>query len=166
MTFDNIAAGQSVFLDANTFLYYFTAHFRYGTACQKLLSRIENKDIAGFTSAHVLTEVVHRLMTIEACQRFGWPPKGIARRLRHQPAEVRQLTRSRQAIDEITLIGIDVLPIAKAHVSLAPDVSRQTGLLCGDAMVVAIMQANGIANLASGDRDFDRVAGITHYAPV
>ena len=105
-------------------------------------------------------------MTIEACQRFGWPPKGIARRLRHQPAEVRQLTRSRQAIDEITLIGIDVLPIAKAHVSLAPDVSRQTGLLCGDAMVVAIMQANGIANLASGDRDFDRVSGITRYAPV
>jgi len=166
MTFDSIAAGQSVFLDANTFLYYFTAHFRYGTACQKLLSRIENKDITGFTSAHVLTEVVHRLMTIEACQRFGWPAKGIARRLRHQPAEVQQLTRSRQAIDEITLIGIDVLPVAKAQVSLAPDVSRQTGLLCGDAMVLAIMQANGIANLASGDRDFDRVAGITRYAPV
>jgi predicted nucleic acid-binding protein len=166
MTFDDIAAGQSIFLDANTFLYYFTAHFRYGTACQKLLSRIENKDIAGFTSAHVLTEVIHRLMTIEACQRFGWPANGIARRLRRQPAEVQQLARSRQAVDEITLIGIDVLPIAKAQVSLAPDVSRQTGLLCGDAMVVAVMQANGITNLASEDRDFDRVPGITRYAPL
>src|SRR6266852_4549278 len=161
MTFEDIAASQAVFLDANTFLYYFTAHFRYGSDCQKLIVRIEKEDIAGFTSAHVLTEVVHRLMTIEACQRFGWPSKGIARRLRHQPAEVQQLTRSRQAIDEITLIGIDVLPVANAQVSLAPDVSRQTGLLCGDAMVLAIMQANGIANLASGDRDFDRVAGIT-----
>src|SRR6266852_7866594 len=93
MTFDNIASGQAVFLDANTFLYYFTAHFQYGAACQKLLSRIENKDVNGFTSAHVLTEIVHRLRTIEACQRFGWPAKGIARRLRHQPAEVQQLTR-------------------------------------------------------------------------
>jgi predicted nucleic acid-binding protein len=165
MTFDDIAAGQAVFLDANTFLYYFTAHFRYGSHCQKLVGRIEKKDIAGFTSAHVLTEVVHRLMTIEACQRFGWPAKGIARRLRRKPTEVQQLTRSRQAVDEITLVGVSVLPIDKAQVSRAPDISRQTGLLCGDAMVVAVMQANGLTNLASNDADFDRVPGITRYAP-
>ncbi len=165
MTFDDIAAGQAVFLDANTFLYYFTAHFRFGAACKKLLSRIENKDFAGFTSAHVLTEVVHRLMTIEACERFGWPAKGIARRLRYQPLQVQQLTRSRQAIDEITLIGLDVLAIGKSQVSLAPDISHQTGLLCGDAMVVAVMQANGLTNLASNDSDFDRVTGLTRYAP-
>jgi predicted nucleic acid-binding protein len=106
MTFDAIAAGQSVFVDANVFLHYFTMHSRYGPACQKLLDRIENHEITGFTSASVLTEVVHRLMTIEACQRFGWPVKGIARRLRRHRAEVQQLTRSRQAIDEITLCSI------------------------------------------------------------
>jgi predicted nucleic acid-binding protein len=165
MTFDDIVAGQHVFLDANTFLYYFTAHFRFGSACHKLLSRIENKDLAGFTSAHVLTEVVHRLMTIEACQRFGWPAKGIARRLRRQPTEVQQLTRSRQAVDEITLIGLNLLPIDKSHMSVVPDISRQTGLLCGDAMVVAVMQVNGLTNLASNDTDFDRVSGINRYAP-
>src|SRR5581483_1762524 len=98
--------------------YYFTAHPRYGSACQKLLDRIEKKDIAGFTSAAVLTEVVHRLMTIEACQRYNWAVRGIARRLRRHPAEVQQLSRSRQAVDEITLIGLDVLPVSKNHVSL------------------------------------------------
>jgi predicted nucleic acid-binding protein len=165
MTFDAIPAGLAVFVDANPLLYYFTAHPRYGPACQKLLHRIETKDITAFTSAHVLTEVVHRLMTIEACQRFGWPAKGIAQRLRKHPAEVQQLTRSRQALDEITLIGFDVLPIGRAHVSLAPDISRQFGLLCGDALVVAVMQASGLGNLASKDSDFDRVPGITRYAP-
>lgn len=79
MTFDAIASGQSLFVDANVLLYYFTAHPRYGTACQKLLDRIETKDITGFTSSSVLTEVVHRLMTVEACQRFSRPVKGIAR---------------------------------------------------------------------------------------
>ena len=63
------------------------------------------------------------------------------------------------------MIGLDVLPVGKSHVSLAADVSRQTGLLCGDALVVAVMQAHGLANLASKDADFDRVPGITRYAP-
>src|SRR5262249_14863189 len=140
MTLDDILAGQAVFVDANILLYYFTAHSRYGAACQKLLDRIANKEITGFTSSSVLAEVVHRLMTIDACQRFRWPAKGIAQRLRRHPAEVQQLTRPRQAVDEITLIGLDVLPVAKGHVSLAPDISRQTGLLCGDAVIVAVMQ--------------------------
>ena len=63
MNLDAIPAGLAVFVDANALLYYFTAHPHYGSACQNLLDRIENKEIAGFTSAHVLTEVVDRLMT-------------------------------------------------------------------------------------------------------
>jgi predicted nucleic acid-binding protein len=165
MTFDAIPAGLVIFVDANTLLYYFTAHVQYGPACQKLLDRIENKEITGFTSAPVLAKVVHRLMTIEACQRFGWPAKGIARRLRYHSAEVQQLSRSRQAVDEITLIGLDVLPVDKSQVSLVPDVSRQYGLLCGDALVVAIMQTYGLVHLASRDTDFDRVPGLTRYDP-
>jgi predicted nucleic acid-binding protein len=85
--------------------------------------------------------------------------------LRHHPTEVQQLTHSRQTVDEITLIGLDVLSVNKSHVSLAPDVSRQTGLLCGDALVVGVMQAHGLTNLASNDTDFDRVPGLTRYAP-
>jgi predicted nucleic acid-binding protein len=95
MTFAAIPTGSAVFVDANSLLYYFTAHPVHGASCQNLLDRIENKDIGGFTSAHVLIEVVHRLMTIEACQRFGWPAKGIAQRLRKHPSEVQQLTQSR-----------------------------------------------------------------------
>jgi predicted nucleic acid-binding protein len=75
MTFDANAAGQPIFVDANSFLYYFTAHPRYGPACDKLLERIENKDLTGFTSSSVLTEIVHRLMTIEACQRLAGRPR-------------------------------------------------------------------------------------------
>jgi predicted nucleic acid-binding protein len=63
------------------------------------------------------------------------------------------------------LIGLDVLPIAKGQVSTALDISRQLGLLCGDALVVAVMQSHGLINLASNDADFDRVPGLTRYAP-
>jgi predicted nucleic acid-binding protein len=166
MTFDLITAGLSVFLDANIFLYYFTAHAPTWQSCEKLLDRIENKEIAGYTSTQVLGEVAHRLMTIEACLRFTWPSKGIAQRLRNHPAEVQQLTRHQQAVDEITLIGVEVLPIFRQNVSLAVDISRQTGLLYSDALVVAVMRDHGLTHLASHDADFDRVPGLTRYAPI
>jgi predicted nucleic acid-binding protein len=82
------------------------------------VDRIEHQDIIGFTSAHVLSEVVQRLMT------------------------------------------------TKDHVSRALDISRQTGLLCGDALVAVVMQDQGLVHLASKDSDFDRVPGLTRYAPV
>ena len=33
-------------------------------------------------------------------------------------------------------------------------------------MIVALMQTNGLTNLASNDDDFDNVLGITHTVPV
>lgn len=59
-----------------------------------------------------------------------------------------------------------MLPIAYAAVEAATLLSRQHGLLTGDALVVAVMRQHGLTNLASADADFDRVPGITRYAPV
>jgi predicted nucleic acid-binding protein len=35
-----------------------------------------------------------------------------------------------------------------------------------DALVVAVMQAHGLAHLASHDADFDRVPWLTRYEPI
>jgi predicted nucleic acid-binding protein len=48
----------------------------------------------------------------------------------------------------------------------AAAVCQQIGLLTNDGLIVAVMQANGLTKLASHDSDFDRVPGITRYAPV
>jgi predicted nucleic acid-binding protein len=60
---------------------------------------------------------------------------------------------------------IQVLTIARALMVTAAILSQQTGLLTNDALIVALMQANGLTNLASTDADFDRVPGLTRYAP-
>jgi predicted nucleic acid-binding protein len=39
------------------------------------------------------------------------------------------------------------------------------GLLITDALSVALRQAHGLTELASDHSDFDRVPGITRYAP-
>ena len=61
---------------------------------------------------------------------------------------------------------IRVLSIPIPLVATGTTISRQTGLLSNDALIVAVMQANGLTKLASADDDFDRVPGITRYSPI
>lgn len=140
MNFGGFPQGTSVFIDANTFIYAFGPDPIWGPPSEQFLERVENHDLQGFTSAHVLSDVVHRLMTLEAVVVFGWPHTGIAQRLKRHPAEVQQLKRYRQALDEISAIGVQILAVSGADVSLAADVSRQFGVLSSDALVVAVMR--------------------------
>jgi predicted nucleic acid-binding protein len=167
MTFKQIPANASVFLDANILVYYFTPDPIFGPACQLLMDQISKwQHFYAFTSTHVLSEVAHQLMVLEAAQAFGWPMAGITHRLRTHPAEVQKLSRFRQAIDEVPRLGIEVLPIERHFSPLAAALSQLHGLLTNDALILATMQDQSITHLASHDSDFDRVPGITRYAPV
>jgi predicted nucleic acid-binding protein len=166
MNFAAIRVGESVFVDANVFVYNFGPDPTFGPPSRGVLERIEAGDIKGCTSTHVLHDVAHRLMTLEACQTFGWPYSGIGQRLRRHPLEIQKLHRFRQALDEILAIGVRVLPVSVEQVRLAGDLSRAHGLLSGDALILAVMQNHGVTNLASSDSDFDRVSEIIRYTPL
>jgi predicted nucleic acid-binding protein len=166
MTFADIPSGTSLFVDANTFVYACAPDPQLGPPSLQLLERIEQNDLQGYSSAHVLSDVAHRLMSLEACAVLGWPYKGIARRLQRHPDQVQQLSRYRQAVDNIIGIGIQFIPIAARHIFSATSMSQQHGLLSGDALTITLMLENGLTNLASNDTDFDRVAGITRFRPV
>jgi predicted nucleic acid-binding protein len=166
MTFDQIPTGGAVFLDANTLIYHFSAHPTYGAACTRLVERIENHDIQGSTSAHVLGDVVHRLMTVEAIALLGWPAAGIAVRLRKHHSEIPKLHLYQQVPVKVTQLGIHVLPLTGVVISAAVQLSQQYELLTDDALVVAQMRQLSLTSVASGDRDFDRVPGIARYGPV
>jgi predicted nucleic acid-binding protein len=91
MTFLDIPAGELVFIDANIFVYSYAADPTLGPACQDLAERIGRKEVDGFLSTSVLSEIAHRLMTLEVCATFGWPYARIAHRLRRHPAEIMKL---------------------------------------------------------------------------
>jgi predicted nucleic acid-binding protein len=166
MTFANLPNGVSVFLDANTFIHHFGSDPVLQPVCQQLLERVARQEIAGFTSSHVLSDVAHRLMTLEAIAQFGWSVAGIGRQLRRHPAEIQKLARFRQAVQEIPRFGVQVLAVTATLVEAATAVSQQHGLLSGDALIVAVMQHHGLTDLATIDADFDRVPGLTRYGPV
>jgi predicted nucleic acid-binding protein len=165
MTFADLLAGESVFVDANTLVYHFTAHPVFGAACTQLVQRVENRELLAFTSTAALAEAAHRLMTTEASSRFGWSFTGIGNRLRSNPAEVQKLGVFRRAVEDVLQSRIQVLTVAPGLLLTAAVLCQQVGLLTNDGLIVAVMQAHGLTNLASNDADFDRVPGITRYAP-
>jgi predicted nucleic acid-binding protein len=165
MIYADLPAGATVFLDASVFIHHFEPNALYGPPATEFLERVENQEIVGVTTTHVLSEVAHRLMTIEAMQAFGWPCAGIAVRLRNHPAQVQTLTRFRQSIQQIPLFAVRILSIDPSWPDLAAEASQRTGLLHNDALIIAAMRIHGLANLASADSDFDRVPGVTRYGP-
>jgi len=66
MTFADIANSTDVFVDANIFVYAFAPDPQLGPPSEQLLERIEHRERQGFTSTHVLSDVAHRLMSLEA----------------------------------------------------------------------------------------------------
>jgi predicted nucleic acid-binding protein len=164
MTFAELAHGDSVFLDANIFVYHFEPHAVFGPPCTVLLKRVELLDLTGFTSTHVLSEVSHRLMMMEASVLFSWPSR-IVNRLKQNPGHIQQLTLFRSALQQVSQMGIQILTIPPSLVDAAAALSQQTGLFSNDAMIVAVMQASGLIKIASEDADFDRVPGIARYGP-
>jgi predicted nucleic acid-binding protein len=165
MIYSDLPAGATVFVDASVLIHHFEPNARFGPPATEFLERIENQEITGITATHIVSEVAHRLMTIEAMQAFGWKSGGIALRLRNHPAQVQTLKRFRQAIQEIPLFNLRILIIDPAWLDPAAEVSQQTGLLHNDALTIAVMRFHGLTHLASADPDFDRVPGITRYAP-
>ena len=165
MIYADLPAGATVFLDASVFIHHFEPNALFGPAATGFLERIENQEIIGVTTTHIISEVTHRLMTIEAMQTFGWKSAGIALRLRNHPIEVQTLKRFRRAVQEISRFGVRILTVDPAWLDAAADLSQQTGLLHNDALVVAAMRAHGFTSLASADPDFDRVPGLTRYGP-
>ena len=164
MTFADLSGGERLFLDANLLVYHFGSHSVLGPASRQLIRRIGNQELTAFTSTHVLSEAAHRLMTLEASTRFGWTSK-VVQHLKQLPASIQQLSDFRQAVEKVPQLGIQVLTIAPDLIASAAAFSQQYGLLSNDALIVAVMRANGLIRLASNDADFDRVPGLTRYAP-
>ena len=164
MTFADLRDGDHIFLDANPLVYYFAPDPTLGPACTAVMERVQKQDLVAFTSTHVLSEIAHLLMTIEAATLFTWKSK-VVKHLKGKPTAIQQLNAFRQAVEKIPAIGIRVLTIPSNMIATAAILSQQHGLLSNDALIVAVMQANNLTNLASNDADFDRVPGITRYVP-
>ncbi|HHY37849.1 MAG TPA: type II toxin-antitoxin system VapC family toxin [Clostridia bacterium] len=162
MKFDDLRPGSSVFIDANIFVYHFSGA---SSDCTTLLERCASAQLAGLTTTHIVLEVAHRLMLIEAVIKGIVSPGDVVKKLAAKPEAVAKLTEYSQHVRAISEMGVIVLPVTFELWLAGTTYQQRYGLLTNDSVLVAACLENGCPNLASYDTAFSRVKEIQLYEP-
>jgi len=158
-----LPAGQTVFIDANIFIYHFTG---LSQECSSFLERCERGGLWGVTAVHISLEVLHRLMMIEAVTKKLVTSGNVAKKLRKRPNVVKQLADYQAQTEAILEMGIEVVGLTSDSLKISYPYRRRDGLLVNDSLTAAVMEAEGILYLATADLDFTRVEGLRVYRPM
>lgn len=158
---DDVEAGETVFVDSTIFVYHFTAA---SAECRRFLERCEKLEIDAITSAAVLAEVTHRLMTLEAVSHRFVSPGNVARKLAEKPDVVKKLAAYHRDVESIPLMGIRVLALGLSDLLAAHPLRVEHGLLTNDSLVAAAALELSSA-IASADAAFSRVSRLKVFAP-
>jgi len=158
-----LPAEQTIFIDANIFIYHFTG---VSQECASFLERCERGDLWGVTAVHILLEVLHRLMMVEAVTKSLVSSGNVAKKLREKPNVVRQLADYQTQTKAILEMGIEVVGLTSDALEISHPYRWRNGLLVNDSLTVAVMKAEGILDLATADLDFTRVEGLRVHRPL
>jgi len=161
-----LPSGSKIFIDTNIFLYDILGYTKFQSACLAFLQKMEGNAYSAVTSTQVLNEVIFKLILAEITKKYGLRRENEAIRLIKERAEtISSLTQVWKDYAAIRAYPLTIYSIDQATMDMAINLSSRFGLLISDATHVAIMKAQGIANIATNDRDFGRVNGIVIYKP-
>jgi len=161
----DIPVGSQVFIDANIFFYQIVKHPAFWRSCEAFLERVKMGELQGFTSVVVLNELLYKLVLAEVAQREGLPDHQAYGFIRRNPKVLRQL-KAYTSLDKLEAIpNLNVLELKAADFTKSRDLMQKHYLLPSDALHLAVMQRQGISQLASNDSAFRRVKGIKVYWP-
>lgn len=116
--------------------------------------------IDAVSTAACLADAVHRVMGVEAQERFKLDSGAVAWLQRH-PERIRELSAFLDAARQLDALPLRLLPADSRAILEAAELSRRHGLLTNDAVIVALMRRHGLTHLATNDDDFDAVPGLT-----
>jgi len=161
---DTFPSGEKIFIDANVFLYSAFKHPLFGDNCRDFLIRVDNGEVKGYSSDFVINEVFHKLMVAELIKKFRVTAKQAVKLIKERP----------ETIEELEIVWIEMKLIENSNIrilsadTLFPsfvEISRKYNLLATDAIHVATMKKNRIKNIATNDKDFERVDWIKLWKP-
>ena len=166
MRLSDLPEGTRVFIDANIFIYHFSAASRFNSSCTNFLERVEFGALHGVTSAAIVQETVHRIMVEEAFLALpDTQPKNLIKYLKDHPDTVKGLEINRGIPARIAQLNIEVIPTTMALIDQSQAIKTEYGFLSNDALILQIMRDRGLLHLASNDSDFERATNITLYKP-
>ncbi len=161
---DAVPDGSDILLDTNIIVYGLTG---ISAQCKSLLERCSREDVTGITLFEIVHEATHKFMIAEARQKgifSGQEEKG-PKYLSKHPEQVKVLTDYWVNTVRLLALNLLLLPMELAIVKRAHTERINAGLLTNDSMIVAAMREYGVVDIATSDRQFETVAGISVFTP-
>ena len=163
---DEIDTGTTIFIDANIFLYEILDHWKYAESCNSFLEHVNMGKYHAVMSVLVCNEVFHRVMIAEVVERYGIEPKSAVNYLKKNWGVVRELNKAYDAMLNIDAIeNLEIVEIDREVYDIALEYSKKYGLLSNDAVHLATIKKHGITNIATNDRDFERIEWLNIWKP-
>jgi predicted nucleic acid-binding protein len=162
MNLDDVPQGERLFVDANIFIYHFS---RVSLECRGFFARCESKQLEAFTGTHVVLEVAHRLMILEALHKgliSGGQP---ARKLKEKPEVVKALSDYNLAVRQMPRLGVRVKAVTPVLVKESESARLQYGLLTNDSVSLAMIRKLRLTAIVTHDSDLLNVADLKVYQP-
>jgi predicted nucleic acid-binding protein len=132
----------SVFIDTAVFIYARGSDHPLREPCRAVIQEAIDRRLEAVTSAEVVQEILHRAISV--------------RRVSAGVALAREVARA----------FAPLLPVTQAVIERMPGlVERYPGLAARDLVHVATCMEEGIGEIVSPDRGFDRVSGIRRIDP-
>ena len=161
---DAVPEGSDILLDTNIIVYGLTG---ISVQCKSLLERCSREDVTGITLFEIVHEATHKFMIAEARQKgilSGHQEKG-AKYLSTHPEHVKVL--SDYWVNTLRLLALNLLllPMELGIIKRAHTERINAGLLTNDSIIIAAMREYGVVDIATSDRQFETVAGISVFKP-
>src|SRR5438128_9457751 len=162
-----LPGGMSVFVDTNIFHFHFQ---NKSPSCTAFLNRIAVGDDIAFVNTQVLSDLLHKLMLAEGCQK-QCTRKPSAFELKQYFKGNRNVANPlkdyQTQFENIIAIGLHILPINE-HLLVDTKVERQQYyLMTGDSLHLGTMNRRKapLQDIVTYDADFDLIPGLTVWKP-
>lgn len=168
MNLTEYSSSLPIFIDANIFLDYALPNAKFGDVISDFLEKIELQLISAITTPLVLNEVSYILLLQRGMATLKTDNRDIVKSKIKENSHFAHLCYD--AVDTFNefisdLDGLKLIPVQPEDYLLASDLGRAYNLLPVDALHLSAMRRSHIRNIATRDRDFERVDGIVVWAP-
>ena len=119
----------------------------------------------GFTSVNCLNELFHKMIYYEIEEKFRIQKKDVMSLIKRNPDIIYEMEVSYSALNDILTSRIVIVPLTIEIMKKSLDFSKNYRLLLSDAINAATCEIFKIMDIATNDRDFERVDFLKVWKP-
>lgn len=112
-----------------------------------------------------INETVHKLSIIELSSKMKERPVSIIRLIKEDPSLLDTLDNPFIVAEAIVAMNLEIVSFSDLIFAKALRFMKQHRLMSNDAVHLATMKRYGITNIATNDRDFERIEWLKVWKP-